>query len=314
MTPEQQNRIKGLFFGQAVGDALGVGTEFMSAQQIAKYYPNGCLNYSDFIQDEFRSKFEHGAWSDDTDQFLCICEAIIKNGSPTTIGFAKELMTWLKNGPADIGRTVYNVITLPNFAQEPHKAAKLVWDASGKKSAANGAIMRTSILGAFKFWDIEEVIRNTEAIAKVTHYDPRSVGSSVVLCYLIAQLINGLTVDAAVLKEIAGLYHPEIATYIDLALENNISVLKLDDGRSMGYTLKTLGAALWTYFSGLSFREGVLAVVHAGGDADTNACVAGSLLGVKYGFDAIPNNWVQELHQYEFMLQKFEDFMAVNVQ
>ena len=33
MTEQQINRIKGVFFGQAIGDALGLGTEFLSKEK-----------------------------------------------------------------------------------------------------------------------------------------------------------------------------------------------------------------------------------------------------------------------------------------
>lgn len=83
------------------------------------------------------------------------------------------------------------------------------------------------------------------------------------------------------------------AQQADSLLELNI------DGRSQGYTLKTLAVALWALFHAESFEDGLLAVVNAGGDADTNAAVACALLGTKYGIEAIPERYVQGLNQRE---------------
>ena len=40
---------------------------------------------------------------------------------------------------------------------------------------------------------------------------------------------------------------------------------------------------------------GLLSVVRAGGDADTNAAVACAILGAKYGFSSIPDEYVNGL-------------------
>ena len=63
----------------------------------------------------------------------------------------------------------------------------------------------------------------------------------------------------------------------------------------MGYTLKTLAAGLWAYWNAPSFEEGLLSVVRAGGDADTNAAVACAILGAKFGFNTIPQEYIDGL-------------------
>ena len=85
--------------------------------------------------------------------------------------------------------------------------------------------------------------------------------------------------------------------------------LGLQDDKSMGYTLKTMAAGLWAYWHAKSFEEGLLAVVNAGGDADTNAAVACAILGAKFGFNAIPKEYVGGLRnkeKLEFIVQGLE--------
>jgi len=88
----------------------------------------------------------------------------------------------------------------------------------------------------------------------------------------------------------------EFISYLSKAKECDIiSQLELDDPKFMGYTYKTMSAVLWVLWHCSLFEEGLLAVVNAGGDADTNAAVACSVLGAKYGFSAIPEKYVQGL-------------------
>lgn len=76
-------------------------------------------------------------------------------------------------------------------------------------------------------------------------------------------------------------------------------MLDLDESISMGYTLRTLSAALWCYWHSTSFEDGLLAVVNEGGDADTNGAVACAILGAKFGYRSIPKNYIVNLHNRE---------------
>ena len=44
-----------------------------------------------------------------------------------------------------------------------------------------------------------------------------------------------------------------------------------------------------------SLEEGVVATVRRGGDTDTNAAIAGALLGAVHGRRAVPAQWLQML-------------------
>ena len=63
------------------------------------------------------------------------------------------------------------------------------------------------------------------------------------------------------------------------------------------------------YWHAKSFEDGLLAVVNAGGDADTNAAVACAILGAKFGFNVIPIEYVDGLRnkeKLEFIVQGLE--------
>ena len=312
MTEKQIDIIKGVFWGQAIGDALGLGTEFLNKSEIAAYYPNCLTEYSQIIQDKHRSRWEAGSWTDDTDQFLCICESIIQTNKVDELAFAQALFKWFKGSPMGIGKTVYKVVTVPQFVLYPHKASEIIWNLSKKQNASNGAIMRTSILGTFEFWDDEKVIENTEKIAKVTHWDQRCVGSCVMVTLLIANILNeNKFLDVNELIAIGNKYDANIEPYISSTLSPRIENLNLDEPNAIGYTLKALSAGIWAYFHATDFEDGLLKVVKEGGDADTNACVAGSILGAKFGYSAIPKKYIDGLKNKEVLEKCFDDYMEV---
>lgn len=59
-------------YGQAIGDALGLGTEFMSKNDVKSKKINELFSNSSIVQDSHRSRWKKGAWTDYTDMMLCI--------------------------------------------------------------------------------------------------------------------------------------------------------------------------------------------------------------------------------------------------
>jgi ADP-ribosylglycohydrolase len=312
VTTQQLDKIKGVFYGQAIGDALGLGTEFMNKAEVAKNYPNGLTEYSQITQDKHRSRWEIGDWTDDTDQFLCICDSIIKTNKVDELAFAQELYAWFNNSPMGIGTTVYRVVSTPQFTLYPNRAAELIWKMRRKQIASNGAIMRTSVLGCYEFHDYKKVVANTEKIAKVTHWDSRCVGSCVIITLIISHILSASKyLTAEQIYQIADSYDSRIKEFIELSQSASIEQLHLDEPDSLGYTLKAMSAGLWVYFHATDFETGLLKVINEGGDADTNASVAGSLLGAKFGFNSIPRKYIEGLKYREVLDEKFEKIVAL---
>lgn len=78
LSEKTKDKIKGCIYGQAIGNAIGLGSEFMSKTDVERYYPDGLCQYDQIIQDYYRRRWEKGSWTDDTDMMLCIARARIK--------------------------------------------------------------------------------------------------------------------------------------------------------------------------------------------------------------------------------------------
>ena len=248
-----KERFLGTIFGQAVGDALGLSTEFMSKQEVDRFYPNGIEDYSQIVQDDHRRRWQRGDWTDDTDMMLCILDSFVACQKVDILDIARRFKEWMMNGGMGIGRHTYNVMALGDYTSNPQKAAEIIWKMGKKKAAANGAVMRTSVVGLLK----ENVTSNAENICKLTHYDPRCVGS----CVIVSSIIHALVFEDRILDYenvigIAKQYDERIIPFIDLAYLEGLDSLCLDDEKSMGYTLRTLGAALWAYWHATSYKGG----------------------------------------------------------
>lgn len=68
-----------------------------------------------------------------------------------------------------------------------------------------------------------------------------------------------------------------------------------DQIETSGFVEHTLEAALWCIATTTSYAECVLRAVNLGRDTDTTAAVAGGLTGIIYGYESIPEEWIEEL-------------------
>lgn len=308
---ETKDKIYGTIFGQAIGDALGLGTEFMSKTEVREKYPDGLKEYSQIIRDYHRAKFQPGSWSDDTDMMLCIANAIIEDKGINLHTIARNFKQWgYAPETRGVGQTTLKVLSIAEYVEKPHQVAELIWRMTRTKNAANGSVMRTAIIGLKK----ENVAQTAEDVCKLTHFDPRCVGS----CVIVSEIINHLIwhdeqLSYSQIITIGNKYDKSIAEYIDKAYYNGIESLELDEPSSIGYTLKALGSALWCLFHANDFEEGLLRVVNEGGDADTNAAVACAMLGAKFGYTSIPQKYTDGLTRKNDLMRITNYLMQIDI-
>jgi ADP-ribosylglycohydrolase len=63
----------------------------------------------------------------------------------------------------------------------------------------------------------------------------------------------------------------------------------------MGWVLIALQNAFYRLLHAPSPEEGIAQTIACGGDTDTNAAIAGALLGAAFGAEAFPHQWVDRL-------------------
>ena len=206
-------------------------------------------------------------------------------------------------------RHTYNVLCFADYVKDPIQAAQIVWTLYRKRSAANGGVMRTSVVGLLP----GNVSEYAESICKLPHPDPRCVGSCVIVSEIIHSLVyEGKELPFDCILQIADKYDDGIRPFIEIANDStDIDSLELT-GLEQGYTLKTLSAALWSLWHCDTFKDGLLQVVNAGVDTDTNAAVACAVLGAKFGFDSIPQEYVSGLVRESRMKETSEELSCMS--
>ena len=307
MDENQKNKVLGCLFGQAVGDALGMGAEFLDKEGVAKRYPNGLRHYDDISYNISRG-FKPGDYTDDTEMMEHIVYSFNKEGHYDLMDIAQYFRRWFEYGPKDCGLLTSRVLTNPLYRLDPLGVSRTTWEEENRSAAGNGGVMRTSVMGCLN-GDIEEMAAD---VCRLTHYDPRCVGSSVIVSMVIHQLIyynHMMTPDEVV--QLGRKYDESIEYYVQRAIDPDIACLMLDEKEKRGYTLKAMWAALWALWHPTDFTWGLVTIVNEGGDADSNGAPAGAVLGTRFGYDAIPAEYTEGLNEYKNLKRIFEKFLSV---
>lgn len=202
------NIVKGLLYGQALGDAMGLATEYMSKEEIEnKYYSNGIkldneFKFDHIVQDYHRKTWKKGDWTDDTDTMILIAQSIIEDcGYVSGYSFRKKLLAWYESGFPECDDTTshgtgytmgmfWGDIENNNDDLSLTAIRMCIYNPSYPfKLRSNGGLMRTSIL-AFSSKLKNEIINNTIINCAITHADPYCVTSAIFINLLIKNLTD----------------------------------------------------------------------------------------------------------------------------
>eukprot|EP00931_Biecheleriopsis_adriatica_P009379 TRINITY_DN110455_c0_g1_i1.p1 TRINITY_DN110455_c0_g1~~TRINITY_DN110455_c0_g1_i1.p1 ORF type:complete len:424 (+),score=80.14 TRINITY_DN110455_c0_g1_i1:106-1377(+) len=311
--------IRGCLFGAALGDAAGLATEFLDKATASQHYGEA-FNFipsCEVYADTHRLSFPPGDWTDDTDQQILILQSLLgTKGQADAQDFAKKLVSWKDKGfpglgdssGCGLGASTKAVISKSGFLEDPIAQAHAVWEGRGGLIAANGAVMRTAVTGIPFFWDLDMMLKNTQILCKTTHADPRCLASCVAVASSVAFILQARAdsdtaidcsdiVARALTAAEAFLDSPEQRQELREHATCSLSELRLDDARSIGYTFKCMGAGMWAFINAekLGFIGTMNSIISEAGDADTNATVAGALLGCLFGYSKLPAEWINKM-------------------
>lgn len=290
-----QDKIRGLIYGQLIGNALGIATEFMDKNDISKYYPEN-ITYDNIYQDEHRKNWERGEFSDDGDIFLVILKHILDTEDFIIDQqiLAKRFYEWYTTGlningniklPHGVGSTTRRVFSHPLFLKNCRIPSLLY-----SNSKANGGVMRTSSISLFP-----NCIENCMNTCQITHMN----NDCIISCLFINLLIQEMNIPDILLKiSELGFDTKELEKYI-----NTTDLTSLDLCNSIGYTYKPIGCAMYAInqCNNKCFYEIIHEIIREGGDADTNCAVAGAVLGSIIGYEKIDKFLIDGLKHKDYI-------------
>ena len=300
-----KNKVLDGLFGLCVGDALGVPAEGKSRDYLTKNPVKNMIRFG--AQNQY-----FGIWSDDSSLTFCLADSLC-NGHDL-IDIADKFVQWLYNGlwtpygkAFGIGNTTSEAIyRLKQGNINPVKAGL-----KNEYDNGNGSLMRILPLAfVLQKLPFEKRIPIISDISSITHAHRRSIIACVIYIEMAINLLNGqdfreayINMKKPVIEYYAG--EKELGHYSRI-LEGDISGIPEEEIKSSGYVVHTLEASLWCILISNSYKETVLKAINLGGDTDTTGAVAGGLAGIYYGFESIPEEWVNSITRKDDIVELAE--------
>lgn len=284
------DRVVGCVLGLALGDALGAPFEFRRAHEIPDPLP----------------AFEHpwggfppGTTTDDTAMGLNLVRSLAERGGFDPEDLVARHLAWFRSDPPDVGALTRRVLRRVSRGVPAEQAARAVWDERGPEvSAGNGSVMYCPPLGA-AFANRPHLLTDlAPRLSALTHFDQRCRTSVLAATIATAALVRGEDAHAAVTTALAAVADREGGEELEF-LTGAAGTARPVDGPDQGFCLYAAAIGLQAVLGTGDFESELRRVVSLGGDADTNAAVAGALLGARDGRKGLPELWLEHLHDRE---------------
>jgi ADP-ribosylglycohydrolase len=297
---DRVDQIAGVLLGTAVGDALGLPREGLSARRAARLYGPRPFRH--------RFLFGRGMTSDDTEHTCMVGQSLLcQPDDPEAFArvLARRLRYWLLGLPAGLGSATLRSTLKLWIGFPPGR--------SGVYSAGNGPAMRAALFGVCLGHEPQELRSFVRASTRLTHTDPRAERGA----WLVATAAyhgatggpGGVSGPALLQAARSAWDAPEaewdrLLTLMEEHLAKGDEPTRFAEGLGLrrgvsGYVYHSVPVALycWLRFPG-DFRRALEEVIALGGDTDTAGAIVGALSGATLGAGAIPAEWIDGLLEW----------------
>jgi ADP-ribosylglycohydrolase len=306
------HRVLGCLLGGATGDAVGTTNEFATLRGLPDYPVLVSGPQTDLLGGgPFR--LAPGEVTDDTQMAAALATSLHERGLFDPGDALARYRHWSRFA-FDIGGQTAAALSPEPVEGDPFAGARSAWVARSRNAAGNGALMRCWPLAVRYRDESEALLLAALSDAALTHYDPRCLLASAAMVAAVAAMLRGEGTGAAApaarealhrgaerLADLFGHRPEEIAAAVE-ALKEDLRAARspnpgvhgpnLDMVRDQGFVRVAFRLAFWHLHHAPNYRAAMLDLANRGGDADTNACIAGALIGARDGIDAIPKSWL----------------------
>lgn len=296
-TGTSQYQIKSALYGLLIGDAVGVPYEFNDAKTLAKLDTIDMVPPKNFQRSHAGEL--PGTWSDDGAQMLCLFASLKACGKFDIYDIADRFVAWYDRGYMAINHRVFDVGIQTSRSLHEYKLSKNPYT-SGlvvENGRGNGSLMRVLPVGLHSEYSDQQLIDYSHQQSLITHGDAVPQICCALYSLWVSSIINGLSIKHAYEYAVNTLTeHYQSRDDFLYQLEERVRPLDYAlTGKGGGYVIDSLRSVRDVLLNTDNYRDVIINSILLGDDTDTTAAIAGGIAGLYYGYDAIPQPWVDLL-------------------
>lgn len=293
--------------GLIVGDALGVPVEFRSRNELMNKPVESMRAYGTYNQPA-------GTWSDDSSMTLATVDSLKNGYDPKDI--MDKFVKWIMQAEYTPFQCVFDKGIATHVAISKYIDGESLFSCGGEneRSNGNGSLMRILPVCIYAYeqqkkcgMSDEDVIDMIHEVSALTHAHIRSLVACGLYFFMVRELLEEKGTLADCLQKgldkgfefyKSDMTNPdELLRYGRIRNITELAKTDMDEIYSSGYVVYSLEAALWCLMNTDNYRDCMLKAVNLGSDTDTVAAIAGGLAGLFYGYDDIPQEWLDVIQR-----------------
>lgn len=274
-------RARGALLGHAAGNALGVATEFLGTREAIRD------RFGGEVRDIIRQDHPESPYDDDLALSLILAEELLEPDIDLH-RLAMKWADWARRDGRGLGE--WSMRALRHI--QTHDAPPT----STGGLAGNGAVSHCLPMALRMAGSLPNLVSGSYHVAMLTHPDERCAWGAVAVNLAAAAFLAGRRDFLGEALEVlrnndAPQELREAVGRVPLERREDLPI----NGPSAGYVIHAVEIALWFAYHEPDLERGLIWLANAGGDADTNAAVAGGLMGARDGEKAVPPRWLQAI-------------------
>jgi ADP-ribosylglycohydrolase len=236
-----------------------------------------------------------GSTTDDTAMARNLVRSLGERGGFDPEDLVTRHLAWLRTRPPDMGSLTGAVLRRVAAGSRAEDAARALWEERGPEiSGGNGSVMYCAPLGAAYANRPAELKDLAPTLSALTHFDGRCRTACLAVTLAVATLVREEAPDVAARLAVSSVLPLEGGEELEFLVEEAGKARPVD-GPDRGFCLFAAAIGLQSLTEGQAFEPALCQVISLGGDTDTNAAVAGALLGAALGHSALPSEWLGHL-------------------